>query len=128
MPGMSRFAQIQAEQKLAREKEPEKVAPYQLEETLSKGQNVEVRYHDGRSQVLSAESSREDIQRAKMETSNRQATMQTTHQKPQDAQKDSVREKLERFTREAKEGRTEPLQSEQREQTEHIHHRRGHHR
>lgn len=128
MPGMSRFAQIQAEQKLAREKEPEKVAPYQLEETLSKGQNVEVRYNDGRSQVLSAESSREDIQKAKMETSNSQATMQTTHQKPQDAQKDSVREKLERFTREAKEGRTEPLQSDKQEQTEHIHHRRGHHR
>lgn len=46
----------------------------------------------------------------------------------QAAQKDSVREKLERFTQEAKEGRTEPLQSEKQEQTEHIHHSRGHHR
>lgn len=75
MPGMSRFAQIQAEQKLAREKQS-----------------------------------------------------QDNAQEQQNAQKDSVREKLERFTQEAKEGRTEPLQSEKQEQTEHIHHRRGHHR
>ena len=75
MPGMSRFAQIQAEQKLAREKQS-----------------------------------------------------QDNAQEQQNAQKDSVREKLERFTQEAKEGRTEPLQSEKQEQTKHIHHRRGHHR
>lgn len=75
MPGMSRFAQIQAEQKLAREKQS-----------------------------------------------------QDNAQEPQNDQKDSVREKLERFTQEAKEGRTEPLQSEKQEQTEHIHHRRGRHR
>lgn len=75
MPGMSRFAQIQAEQKLAREKQS-----------------------------------------------------QDNAQEPQNDQKDSVREKLERFTQEAKEGRTEPLQSEKQEQTEHIHQRRGRHR
>lgn len=75
MPGMSRFAQIQAEQKSAREKQS-----------------------------------------------------QDNAQEPQSDQKDSVREKLARFTQEAKEGRTEPLQSEKQEQTEHIHHRRGHHR
>ena len=36
----------------------------------------------------------------------------------QEPQKDSVREKLERFTQEAKEGRTEPLQSEQKQEQE----------
>lgn len=74
MPGMSRFAQIQAEQKLAREK---------------------------------------------------QSQNQDNAQEPQ---KDSVREKLERFTQKAKEGRTEPLQSEKQEQTKYIHQRRGRHR
>ena len=74
MPGMSRFAQIQAEQKLAREK---------------------------------------------------QSQDQDNAQEPQ---KDSVREKLERFTQKAKEGRTEPLQSEKQEQTKYIHQRRGRHR
>lgn len=69
MPGMSRFSQIQAEQKLAREKQS-----------------------------------------------------QDNAQEQQNDQKESVSDKLNRFTQESKEGRSEALQ------TEHIHIRRGHHR
>ena len=43
-------------------------------------------------------------------------------EKPQNDQKESVSDKLNRFTQESKEGRSEALQ------TEHIHIRRGHHR
>ena len=128
MTGMSRFAQIQADQQAAKEKEQEKIAPFQLEETLYKGQNVEVRYNDGTSLVLNASSSAEEIQRARMDASTRQATLHYTNKEPQNDQKETFKDKLNRFTQESKEGRTEPLQSEKQEQTEHIHHRRGHHR
>lgn len=89
MAGMSRLAQIQAQQQIEKEREQER------------------------------EKARENTK-----------TEQNAPEQPQSDQRESVRDKLNRFTQESKEGRSEPLQSEQQsqEQTQQVHRRRGHRR